>query len=222
MPPKSKTKSPKPQASFLNTAYLLVYNALSAALWATVLAKVVLTAAGKGVASGAVYVEAERFTRLTQTVAGLEVLHSLLGVVRAPVFTTLMQVASRFLLVWGIAYHFPQTTQYSPAYSSMLVAWSVTEIIRYSYFVFVIAGKGVPAFVTWLRYNTFLILYPIGISSETWLVKNAIAPAEKMNQNYGYALWAILAIYVPGSYVLFTHMLKQRRKIMSPSAKKSQ
>lgn len=79
MPPKSKTKSPKPQASFLNTAYLLVYNALSAALWATVLAKVVLTAAGKGVASGAVYVEAERFTRLTQTVAGLEVLHSLLG-----------------------------------------------------------------------------------------------------------------------------------------------
>lgn len=74
-----------------------------------------------------------------------------IGVVRAPVFTTLMQVASRFLLVWGIAYHFPQTTQYSPAYSSMLVAWSVTEIIRYSYFVFVIAGKGVPAFVTWLR-----------------------------------------------------------------------
>jgi very-long-chain (3R)-3-hydroxyacyl-CoA dehydratase len=30
---------------------------------------------------------------------------------------------------------------------------------------------------------------------------------------FGYALWAILAIYVPGSYVLFSHMLAQRRKI---------
>jgi very-long-chain (3R)-3-hydroxyacyl-CoA dehydratase len=66
--------------------------------------------------------------------------------------TTLMQVASRFLLVWGIAYNFPQTTQYSPAYSSMLVAWSVTEVVRYSYFVFVISGVGVPRLWTWLRY----------------------------------------------------------------------
>jgi very-long-chain (3R)-3-hydroxyacyl-CoA dehydratase len=66
--------------------------------------------------------------------------------------TTLMQVASRFLLVWGIAYNFPQTTQYSPAYSFMLVAWSVTEVVRYSYFVFVISGVGVPRLWTWLRY----------------------------------------------------------------------
>jgi hypothetical protein len=62
-----------------------------------------------------------------------------------------MQVASRLLLVWGIGYNFPQTTKYSPAYSSMLVAWSVTEVIRYSYFVFVLAGMGVPRLWTWLR-----------------------------------------------------------------------
>lgn len=64
-----------------------------------------------------------------------------------------MQVASRLLLVWGIGYNFPSTTQYSPAYSSMLVAWSVTEVIRYSYFVFVLAGTGVPGLWTWLRYG---------------------------------------------------------------------
>jgi very-long-chain (3R)-3-hydroxyacyl-CoA dehydratase len=127
--------------------------------------------------------------------------------------TTLMQVASRFLLVWGIAYPFPQTTQHNPAYSTMLVAWSVTEVIRYSYFVFNLSGIGVPKIWTWLRYNTFLVLYPLGIASECWLVYSAVPLARKLREEYAWALWAILAIYVPGSYVLFTHMLRQRRRI---------
>lgn len=62
-----------------------------------------------------------------------------------------MQVASRLLLVWGVGYNFPETTKYSPAYSSMLVAWSITEVVRYSYFVFVLSGQGVPRLWTWLR-----------------------------------------------------------------------
>jgi len=77
---------------------------------------------------------------------------ALIGIVRAPLLTTLMQVTSRFFLTWVIAYNFPQTTKDSPAYSAMLLAWSVTEVIRYSYFVFVLGGKGVPKLWTWLRY----------------------------------------------------------------------
>ena len=69
---------------------------------------------------------------------------------RAPLFTTAMQVASRLLLVWGIGYAFPATTRYSPAYSSMLIAWSVTEVIRYGYFVFALTDS-VPKVWTWLR-----------------------------------------------------------------------
>lgn len=162
--------------------YLISYNAISATLWFGVLARVVLHAAAEGVENGAVYTELERYTRLVQTGAGLEVLHSLLGtwtlqhssyirmerererhggtlmlmlmvtkgVVRAPLFTTAMQVASRLLLVWVVGYQFPQTTKYSPAYSSMLLAWSITEVIRYSYFVFALTDS-VPKLWTWLR-----------------------------------------------------------------------
>jgi very-long-chain (3R)-3-hydroxyacyl-CoA dehydratase len=64
------------------------------------------------------------------------------------------------------------------------------------------------------RYNTFLVLYPIGVASETWLVYNAIGPASKMNENYGYILYGVLATYVPGFYILFMHMLSQRRRVM--------
>ena len=40
---------------------------------------------------------------MVQSFAILEIIHSLLGWVRSPVPTTAMQVASRLILVWGIA-----------------------------------------------------------------------------------------------------------------------
>lgn len=110
--------------------------------------------------------------------------------------TTLMQVASRFLLVWAIVDVFPFLAL-SPFYSSMLIAWSVTEIIRYSFFALSLSGYQ-PKFLTWLRYNTFFVLYPIGISSECMLIWFATDPAGNINELYKWALYAILVIYVPG------------------------
>ncbi|KAJ4982831.1 protein tyrosine phosphatase-like protein [Stagonosporopsis vannaccii] len=237
MPPKqatSRDQRPRPTSSPIKNTYLLAYNAVSAALWAGVLYKTVtigsqevqsarkagsffgrndLQSAAAGLASGKVFAELEEYTRFVQSLAGLEVLHSLVGVVRAPLMTTLMQVASRFLLVWGIGFNFPATTSHSPAYCTMLLAWSVTEVIRYSYFVFTLSGLAVPSLLSFLRYNTFTILYPLGISSECWLVYQAIPAARLLDERIPYALYAILAIYVPGSYVLFSHMLRQRRRV---------
>jgi very-long-chain (3R)-3-hydroxyacyl-CoA dehydratase len=70
------------------------------------------------------------------------------------------------------------------------------------------------------RYNTFLVLYPLGVASETWLIYNAIPPASKMDEKYGWALWGVLASYVPGFYMLFTYMLKQRRRILGAEKKR--
>ena len=110
-----------------------------------------------------------------------------------------MQVASRIIIVWGILDQFPAVAVQSLAYSTMLVAWSVTEMIRYSYFVLNLAYGRVPPALVWLRYNTFFALYPLGISSEWWLVRCAIEPARR---TYGigaeYLLRAALLIYVPG------------------------
>ena len=135
------------------------------------------------------------------------------GVVRAPVFTTAVQVASRFLLVWGIVHPFPQTAA-SPLYASMLLAWSTTEVVRYSYFALALVGAEHPAF-TRLRYSTFLVLYPLGIASECGMILSAIGPAADVHPLLPAALYAVLALYVPGSYVMYTHMLRQRRKVLA-------
>lgn len=107
-----------------------------------------------------------------------------------------MQVASRFLLVWGIVHPFPFLAQ-SPFYSSMLIAWSVTEVIRYSFFATTLSGFQ-PSALAWLRYNTFYVLYPLGITSECALIYFATGPAAAYGDIYKWALYAILAIYVPG------------------------
>jgi very-long-chain (3R)-3-hydroxyacyl-CoA dehydratase len=101
MPPNaSATRKPTSAPSSTKNAYLLAYNALSAALWAGVLYRTLTTASAevgaagqkgwfsdetavgalqKRMASGKVYDELERYTRLTQTLAGMEVVHSLTG-----------------------------------------------------------------------------------------------------------------------------------------------
>jgi len=80
----------------------------------------------------------------------------------------------------------------------MLLAWSVTEVIRYSYFVLNLRGY-VPAIVTWLRYNTFYVLYPVGILSEMTMVLKTIGPAgRERGLAAKWGLWAVLAAYVPG------------------------
>ena len=119
---------------------------------------------------------------------------------RAPILTTGMQVASRLLLVWAIINVFPALATI-PVYSSMLVAWSVTEVVRYSYFVLSLSGYQ-PALITWLRYNTFYVLYPTGISSECFLIYKAIEPARALRPEFAWALQAILLIYVPGMFVI--------------------
>lgn len=122
----------------------------------------------------------------------------------------------------------------SAAYSSMLYAWSVTEVIRYSFFVVTLSGYQ-PGFIKWLRYNTFYFLYPLGISSECYLIYKGVQKAKESRKiSYGQELaWLyqlILFIYIPGkmldpcvertelilagSYILFTHMMAQRKKVI--------
>ncbi|ATY64660.1 tyrosine phosphatase [Cordyceps militaris] len=204
-------------SSPLRTGYLVLYNALSCVAWAVVLYRTVTSCLTVGYPY--TYLEVGEWTRWTQTAACLEVLHSLFGIVRAPIATTVMQVMSRLLLVWGITYPFPFVTQ-APFYASMLVAWSVTEVIRYSYFATSLAGLQ-PSFLTFLRYNTFFILYPLGIFSECSLI---FITSKFLQGAEQYMLYAILAIYIPGSYTLYTYMMKQRSKVFggAQNAKKTQ
>lgn len=61
----------------------------------------------------------------------------------------------------------------------MLLAWSVTEVIRYPFYVLSLLGKEV-YLLDWLRYNTFLVLYPLGAGSEAFLSYSTLPPLKTL------------------------------------------
>jgi very-long-chain (3R)-3-hydroxyacyl-CoA dehydratase len=145
-----------------------------------------------------------------------------------------MQVASRILVVWGVLDRYPQivattNTFGRPApgdnggpypFAGILMAWGVTEVIRYGFFVYKEGvSQRIPPWLTWLRYNTFFVLYPIGITSECYLIWLALKPAAKEGKGLDWFFKAVLFIYVPGSYILYTHMMAQRRKVVKGKGK---
>lgn len=88
-----------------------------------------------------------------------------------------------------------------------------------------------------IRYSLFLVLYPSGISGEvlsilsslsfvasTGLLRYAMPNRLNFAFDYTYFLYFILSTYVPGSYVMYTYMLAQRKKQLKPvdAAKKAQ
>ena len=75
----AKKPTTKPPASPVKNAYLILYNAVSASLWLVVLLRTAGTILGGGDGYTAVFDTTGEFCKWTQTLAGMEVLHSLFG-----------------------------------------------------------------------------------------------------------------------------------------------
>ena len=86
---------------------------------------------------------------LVQSLAVLEVVHAAIGFVRSPVITTAIQVASRLFMVWGVTERYSQAWS-SPFYASMVLAWAITECIRYPFYANQLLDSEGPAML-WAR-----------------------------------------------------------------------
>lgn len=77
---------------------------------------------------------------VVQSLAILEVVHAALGWVRSPVPTTAIQVASRLFMVWAVSERYDQASG-NPFYASMVLAWSITECVRYPFYANALMGS---------------------------------------------------------------------------------
>jgi len=168
-----------------------------------------------------------------QTGAVLEIVHAAVGMVRSNPVITALQVYSRVFLVWGICHSFPQI-QNTVAVPMFLFAWSVTEIIRYSYYTYGLLGAS-PAVLVWCRYTLFIILYPIGVTGELltiyWALpamresgRYSLPMPNSLNFGFDYASFCILTMisYIPVFPQLYLHMFAQRKKIIGGATKKTE
>jgi len=163
-----------------------------------------------------------------QNAAILEIFHTMIGLVRAPVFTTLVQVASRVLITSLICWHVPDSREHY-IFTALMLSWSITEVVRYLYYAINLWGN-VPYPLTWLRYSLFLVLYPSGVASEIGTIVVGL-PYIKQTDLYGISmpnkfnasfdlytvLIFILLVYIPGLPTMYNHMRAQRKKYVGKS-----
>lgn len=80
-----------------------------------------------------------------------QIMHAAVGLVRSNVVITTFQVYSRVMVVVGVILATPYTyAAASPGLPLALIAWSITEIIRYFYYFASLIGT-VPHILVWLR-----------------------------------------------------------------------
>ncbi|ESK88447.1 protein tyrosine phosphatase [Moniliophthora roreri MCA 2997] len=108
----------------------------------------------------------------------------------------------------------------NPLFTLMVFAWSLTEVIRYLFYASALLGHE-PPMLTYLRYMTFCVLYPLGAGSEAFLSYSMLPSSNPLSKSwisgkwgpYDYFRGVLFIIWWPGLYVMYTHMMKQRRKI---------
>ncbi|XP_008948251.1 PREDICTED: very-long-chain (3R)-3-hydroxyacyl-CoA dehydratase 2, partial [Merops nubicus] len=172
------------------------------------------------------YYSIEKPLKFFQTGALLEILHCAFGIVPSSVVLTAFQVMSRVFLTWAVT-HSVKEVQTEDSVLLFVVAWTITEIIRYSFYTFSLLNH-LPYLIKWARYTLFIVLYPMGVSGELLTIYAAlpfvrqsglysISLPNKYNFSFDYYTFLILVMisYIPIFPQLYFHMLHQRRKVLS-------
>ncbi|XP_001962506.2 very-long-chain (3R)-3-hydroxyacyl-CoA dehydratase hpo-8 [Drosophila ananassae] len=224
-----KTNKPaSKEPSTLTKLYLFAYNAGQVVGWSYILWQLVDYYVLRTPEFRA-QVTLWDFTRLAviifQNAAFVEILNASFGLVKSNPVVTGFQVFSRMMVVVGVVMATPHGQSLTGS-AIALLAWAITEIIRYGYYALNII-KVVPHFVVFLRYTTFIVLYPIGVTGELlcfWWAQSyarensvwSVVMPNKWNATFSYFgfLWIVMLGYIPIFPQLYLHMFAQRRKIL--------
>jgi len=212
------------------TSYLILYNALCCAGWASVLAlgiQTVLNEISSPMdALASVYDNDTLLPTIlfyVQAAALLEIVHAGVGLVRSPVFVTAMQVGSRIAALFAIVKSPMSQDQFGAGL--MILSWASVEVPRYLFYVSALitgdATKKTPYLLFWLRYSLFALLYPTGITGElTVFLAAAKDPAflsflgEGKQTTMYWFIMSFPIIYAPGALPMIFNMAANRKSAM--------
>ncbi|GAB2274310.1 hypothetical protein Dimus_009076 [Dionaea muscipula] len=201
----------------LSKIYLLAYNSMQALGWSISLFWV-LTSFAFTDSFDAAYSFSGDLICLLQTASLLEVFHGAIGIVPSGVLLPLMQWGGRTHYLLAIVRRIAEV-QESPSVFITFLAWSISEVIRYSHYALNCIGH-CPYGVTYLRYTVFILLYPVGLVGEMWLMYIALPFIKEKDlyadsfaflpfSYYGF-VQVLLAVYPFLWLKLYLHLLKQR------------
>uniref|UniRef100_A0A2N9IBA8 Very-long-chain (3R)-3-hydroxyacyl-CoA dehydratase n=1 Tax=Fagus sylvatica TaxID=28930 RepID=A0A2N9IBA8_FAGSY len=145
----------------LSTPYLFAYNSLQAIGWAFALSRILSSFV------------------ITKSVNGAyDSAGELICLVPSGVVNPLLQWGGRTHFLLAVVRQIDEV-QELPSVFITFVAWSSSEVIRYSHYALNCMGS-CPYWINYLRYTAFIVLYPIGMApGEMWLMYQALPFIKK-------------------------------------------
>lgn len=134
---------------------------------------------------------------MSQSLMVLEIVHPMLNMVGASVGSTAVQVFSRILLA-SILNMTDISKDKEDWYGTffpacLIIAWTVTEIIRYSFFgLNMLNIEFWP--LKWCRYTFFIVLYPLGVTGELGTIALAFDQILKYKVSFKTHSYLILVL----------------------------
>ncbi|XP_066491846.1 very-long-chain (3R)-3-hydroxyacyl-CoA dehydratase 3 [Tiliqua scincoides] len=227
-----ENRIPKDPFRHLKRGYLFMYNLVQflGFSWIFVNMTVRLFMLGKDSFFDTFHTTADMMY-FCQTLAFVEILNTLIGLVRAPLAPVLFQVCGRnfilFLVLGGA-----EEMQSKAVVFFIFYIWSMVEIFRYPFYMLSCIDIEWKV-LTWIRYSIWIPLYPLGILAEAVSVIQAI-PAFQSTGRFSFTLPSPLNFTIPfsiflqlhlvllflGPFFNFRHLYKQRKRHLGPKKRK--
>nr|XP_039266514.1 very-long-chain (3R)-3-hydroxyacyl-CoA dehydratase 2-like [Styela clava] len=217
------TKDKHEKTNSVTQGWLLTYNIAMMAGWLAIGIGMFMHVWKHRTIKG-LYIQMQRQLLFFQTCALFEILHAAIGIVRSNVILTTVQVFSRVGLLWMIVEPVYQV-QDSISVAMFMVAWTITEIIRYGFYTFHLLGSS-PFPIVWLRYTLFIVLYPLGVTGELLTIYKSLPfvadgniysvsmpNAANFSFSYYYALIGLFPIYFTGFHNYTSTCLDKGKKL---------
>ncbi len=181
----------KKQLNVLNT----IHNFTQILIWGFVFYKTTSTLLTNGFSKIGDVEETLTFLRLAQTLQLFDILFNLLKITSGSLLGSIAQVIARLIVTWFII----DDTIPFKILATVLIPWSLSDIIRYSFYMSHNTITGL------LRYNLFLVLYPVGVLGEVLSIEEKI-------KTCGQSLRLLQFMIVFGLIFLYQMMLNNRKR----------
>ena len=208
----------------IKSVYLILYNFLQLCGWSCFFFRVTnYLINSKSLQE--IYSNSHLILECCQYGAFLEIIHSIIGIVKSSIFATSIQIIGRIIIVLILQFF---ESAVSKGYFLIYFAWSMVEIVRYTYYIMNLLQKdffkfNIPYILIWCRYSFFVVLYPIGVSGEMITVWNAkkdfnkyiLYQTDKYTFTAADLIYPIWIFYIPALIYLYGYLFKQRKKVLN-------
>ncbi|XP_010075631.1 PREDICTED: very-long-chain (3R)-3-hydroxyacyl-CoA dehydratase 3 [Pterocles gutturalis] len=229
---KIESRVPKDPFKHLKKGYLIMYNLVQflGFSWIFVNMTVRLFILGKDSFHDTFHTISDMMY-FCQTLALMEIVNSLIGLVRSPLIPAVVQIFGRNFILFVVLGSLEEM-QSKPVVFFIFYFWSIIELFRYPYYMLSCIGiEWKP--LTWLRYTTWIPLYPLGglaeavciiqsipIFSETGKFSLGLPNPLNVTIQFSFLLQLYLIALFLGVFVNFRHLYKQRKQHLGPKKRK--